>query len=116
MGIRLLYWRLYAVVHVFIGVFSMSFQDKNNILGIPKLPPRAMIFLVPFFLSFVMCGIVSFISTAKTMGLNSFMFAPWFSSWGGILDDCVSNRFIRFTLCKKAITLISKTTLIFHIL
>ncbi|TFT98615.1 DUF2798 domain-containing protein, partial [Proteus mirabilis] len=22
------------------------------------------------------------ISTAKTMGLNSLMFAPWFSSWG----------------------------------
>ena len=82
MGMRLLYWRLYAVVHVSIGVFSMFFQDKNNILGIPKLPPRAMIFLVPFFLSFVMCGIVSFISTAKTMGLNSLMFAPWFSSWG----------------------------------
>lgn len=52
----------------------MFFQDKNNILGIPKLPPRAMIFLVPFFLSFVMSGIV-FISTAKTMGLNSLMFA-----------------------------------------
>nr|CAC9229482.1 Uncharacterised protein [Providencia rettgeri] len=31
----------------------MSHQDRNYILGIPKLPARAMIFLVPFF--FIPC-------------------------------------------------------------
>ncbi|GKX61634.1 DUF2798 domain-containing protein [Pragia fontium] len=60
----------------------MSFQDRNYILGIPKLPARAMIFLVPFFLSFVMSGIVSFISTVKALGLTLMMVSPWISSWG----------------------------------
>ncbi|SFD41033.1 DUF2798 domain-containing protein [Pragia fontium] len=60
----------------------MSFQDRNYILGIPKLPARAMIFLVPFFLSFVMSGIVSFISTVKALGLTLIMVSPWISSWG----------------------------------
>lgn len=60
----------------------MSFQDKNYVLGLPKLPARAMIFLVPFFLSFVMCGIVSFISTIKTIGFTMVMVSPWMSSWG----------------------------------
>ncbi|QAV21866.1 DUF2798 domain-containing protein [Proteus hauseri] len=60
----------------------MSSQDKNIILGIPKFPVRAMIFLVPFFLSFVMCGIVSFISTVKTIGVGLFIISPWLSSWG----------------------------------
>lgn len=60
----------------------MSFQDRNYFLGVPKLPARAMIFLVPFFLSFVMSGIVSFISTVKTLGFTLIMVSPWVSSWG----------------------------------
>lgn len=60
----------------------MSYQDKNTIFGIPKLPARAMFFLVPLFLSFVMCGIVSFISTIKTIGFGLFIVSPWLTSWG----------------------------------
>ncbi|ELZ5938936.1 DUF2798 domain-containing protein [Providencia vermicola] len=59
----------------------MSLENKNTILGIPKLPTRALIFLIPFFLSLVMSGIVSFISIVKALGLNSEIFAPWLSSW-----------------------------------
>lgn len=60
----------------------MSFQDKNYILGFPKLPQRALIFLVPFFLSLVMSGIVSFISTVKTLGFSWQLVSPWLTSWG----------------------------------
>ncbi|EOY8498213.1 DUF2798 domain-containing protein, partial [Providencia stuartii] len=51
----------------------MSSQNKNTLFGIPKLPTRALIFLIPFFLSLVMSGIVSLISTVKALGLNSEM-------------------------------------------
>lgn len=60
----------------------MSFQDKNYILGFPKLPQRALIFLVPFFLSLVMSGIVSFISTVKALGFSWQLVFPWLTSWG----------------------------------
>lgn len=60
----------------------MSFQDKNYILGFPKLPQRALIFLVPFFLSLVMSGIVSFISTVKALVFSWLLVSPWLSSWG----------------------------------
>ncbi|MEM8309755.1 DUF2798 domain-containing protein, partial [Morganella morganii] len=56
--------------------------DKNYILGFPKLPQRALIFLVPFFLSLVMSGIVSFISTVKALGFSWLLVSPWLSSWG----------------------------------
>ncbi|GAB1438735.1 DUF2798 domain-containing protein [Providencia sp.] len=59
----------------------MSCQNRNSILGIPKLPARAMIFLVPFFLSLVMSGIVSLISTIRALGFTSEVFSPWVSSW-----------------------------------
>ena len=59
----------------------MSLENKNAILGIPKLPARALIFLIPFFLSLVMSGIVSFIRIVNALGLNSEIFAPWLSSW-----------------------------------
>ncbi|KNZ84905.1 DUF2798 domain-containing protein [Morganella morganii] len=60
----------------------MSFQDKNYILGFPKLPQRALIFLVPFFLSLVMSGIVSFISMVKALGFSWQLVSPWLTSWG----------------------------------
>ncbi|MEM7871177.1 DUF2798 domain-containing protein [Morganella morganii] len=60
----------------------MSFQDKNYILGFPKLPQRSLIFLVPFFLSLVMSGIVSFISTVKALGFSWLLVSPWLTSWG----------------------------------
>lgn len=53
----------------------MSFQDKNYILGFPKLPQRALIFLVP-------SGIVSFISTVKALGFSWLLVSPWLTSWG----------------------------------
>ncbi len=60
----------------------MSYQDKNYVLGIPKFPARAMIFLVPFFLSLVMSGIVALISTIRALGFTSDVLTPWISSWG----------------------------------
>ncbi|MBP6120812.1 MULTISPECIES: DUF2798 domain-containing protein [Providencia] len=60
----------------------MSYQDKNYVLGIPKFPARAMIFLVPFFLSLVMSGIVALISTIRALGFTSDVLTPWLSSWG----------------------------------
>lgn len=60
----------------------MSFQNKNYISGFPKLPQRALIFLVPFFLSLVMSGIVSFISTVKALGFSWLLVSPWLTSWG----------------------------------
>lgn len=60
----------------------MSSKDRNYILGIPKLPTRAMIFLVPFFLSLVMSGIVSLISTIRALGFTHEVFASWVTSWG----------------------------------
>ncbi|EKT58499.1 hypothetical protein OO7_07274 [Providencia sneebia DSM 19967] len=40
-----------------------------------------MIFLVPFFLSLVMSGIVSLISTIRALGFSSEILFPWSSSW-----------------------------------
>ena len=60
----------------------MSFQDKNYILGFPKLPQRALIFLLLFFLSLVMSLIVSFISTVKVLGFSWLLVSPWLTSWG----------------------------------
>ncbi len=60
----------------------MSFQDKNYILGFPKLPQRALIFLLLFFLSLVMSLIVSFISTVKALGFSWLLVSPWLTSWG----------------------------------
>lgn len=62
------------------GVF-MSYHDRNYVLGLPKLPARAMIVLVPFFLSLVMSGIVSLISTLTALGFSLAIISPWLSSW-----------------------------------
>ncbi|HGN1705433.1 TPA: DUF2798 domain-containing protein [Providencia rettgeri] len=59
----------------------MLCRDRDTILGIPKLPARAMIFLVPFILSLVMSGIVSLISTIRALGFTGEVFSPWVSSW-----------------------------------
>lgn len=60
----------------------MSNSDNSIILGLPKLPTKAMIFLVPFFLSLVMSGIVSLISTAKSLGFSPEIISTWLSAWG----------------------------------
>lgn len=74
----------------------MSFQNKNYIFGIPKLPPRAMMLLVPFFLSLVMSGVVSLISTVKALGINTEMLSPWLSSW--ILSWVIAFPTVLFVL------------------
>lgn len=87
----------------------MSFQDENYFLGIPKLPTRAMIFLVPFFLSFIMSGIVAFISTVKSLGMGMHIIPPWLTSWGDLLDDCFSHCFICLANRKTFFTVIGET-------
>nr|WP_314266518.1 DUF2798 domain-containing protein [uncultured Moellerella sp.] len=59
----------------------MAKQPTNTLLGIRKLPPRALFILVPFFLSLVMSGIVSFISTVKSLGFSSELISTWLVSW-----------------------------------
>ncbi|EKT62327.1 DUF2798 domain-containing protein [Providencia burhodogranariea] len=74
----------------------MSSQNNNYILGIPKLPARALMFLVPFFLSLVMSGVVSLISTVKALGINTEMLSPWLSSW--ILSWVIAFPTVLFVL------------------
>lgn len=45
------------------------------------LPITALHFLIPFFLSFAMSGIVSGISTIRAIGLANFELFPYFFSW-----------------------------------
>ena len=56
-------------------------SSKNTLLGIPKLPPQALFFLIPLFLSFIMSGIVSFISLVRSLGFNAPLLSPWLDAW-----------------------------------
>lgn len=46
-----------------------------------KLPPAAMHFLVPLFLSCAMSCIVSLISTLRSLGFGDFELVGWLLSW-----------------------------------
>lgn len=46
-----------------------------------KLHPRMIHILVPFFLSFSMSCIVSFVSTIMSVGFANFQLGEWFSAW-----------------------------------
>ncbi|EMT6574309.1 TPA: DUF2798 domain-containing protein [Providencia rettgeri] len=46
-----------------------------------KLPNRALHILVPFFLSLIMSGLVSFISTLKSIGFENHLVLTWLTAW-----------------------------------
>ncbi len=47
-----------------------------------KLPPQAMHIVMPFLLSVLMSGIISFVSTAKALGLSPDLVQSWLKAWG----------------------------------
>lgn len=64
-----------------------------------KLPPAAMHFLVPLFLSCAMSCIVSLISTLRSLGFGDFELVGWLLSWMSIVDNCLSLCIDYFTNC-----------------
>lgn len=61
-----------------------------------KLPPRALHILVPFFLSLIMSGLVSFISTVKSIGFEHGLLLSWFIAW--MLSWGIAFPAVLFTL------------------
>ncbi|CAA0251854.1 DUF2798 domain-containing protein [Acinetobacter baumannii] len=49
--------------------------------NIPKLPPQALNLLVPFFLTFIMSGVISIISVIKSIGINTALIGIWLPTW-----------------------------------
>ncbi len=60
---------------------TKSTQQYFKFLGLPKLPSKAMVVLVPFFLSGIMSAVVSLISIVRSVGLVDGMATLWLSSW-----------------------------------
>ena len=47
-----------------------------------KLPARYAAVVMPFFLSLMMSGIISFISTLRSVGWNAMSVQGWLGAWG----------------------------------
>lgn len=47
-----------------------------------KLPARYAGVVMPFFLSLMMSGIISFISTLRSVGWNAMSVSGWLGAWG----------------------------------
>lgn len=62
---------------------SRSDNSKHTfkLFGLPKLPNKAMVILVPLFLSGIMSGVVALISILRSVGMTEGMATLWFSSW-----------------------------------
>ena len=57
-------------------------SKKSTLFGLPKLPQKALFFLIPLFLSCIMSGIISFISVINSIGYTDKTVSAWLSSWG----------------------------------
>ena len=57
-------------------------STKATVFGLPKLPQKALFFLIPLFLSCFMSCIISFISVINSIGLNEHTVHAWLYSWG----------------------------------
>lgn len=56
--------------------------SSTIIFGLNKLPARYMAIIMPLILSFMMSGIVSFISTLKSIGLHEpHLLSNWLGAW-----------------------------------
>ncbi|MDO7209496.1 DUF2798 domain-containing protein [Acinetobacter nosocomialis] len=56
-------------------------MNKQNSFSIPKLPPKALNILIPFFLTFIMSGVISVISVIKSIGINTALIDIWLPTW-----------------------------------
>ncbi|GAB3491676.1 DUF2798 domain-containing protein [Curvibacter fontanus] len=54
---------------------------RKNFLGLPKLPARAAVWVMPLLLSVLMTFIVSLISTLRSVGLTPELPRLWLGSW-----------------------------------
>lgn len=60
----------------------MMAKQRAMILGnIPKFPAKAAAWIMPFFLSCLMSGIVSLINMLKNVGWGEHFVSMWFSAW-----------------------------------
>ena len=50
--------------------------------GLPKLPAKYATVVMPFFLSIIMTGIISLVSTLRGVGLAAGFIRLWMGSWG----------------------------------
>ncbi|MHA3893147.1 DUF2798 domain-containing protein [Acinetobacter sp. GXMZU3951] len=57
-------------------------HDRAKIIGnIPKLPAKFVGWVMPFFLSCLMSGIISFINMLRNLGWSDTFLSLWFSTW-----------------------------------
>ena len=54
---------------------------QTTFFGLPKLPARFAGLVMPFFLTCIMTGVVSAISTLRVAGVGPGVLAMWFASW-----------------------------------
>jgi hypothetical protein len=54
---------------------------QTTFFGLPKLPARYAGLVMPFFLTCIMTGVVSAISTLRVAGVGPGVLAMWFTSW-----------------------------------
>lgn len=47
-----------------------------------KLPAKSMTVVLPFLLSFIMSGVISFIATLKAFGFSDGLVLHWMQAWG----------------------------------
>ncbi|KAB1851877.1 DUF2798 domain-containing protein [Acinetobacter tandoii] len=56
--------------------------ERPKIIGnIPKLPAKFVGWVMPFFLSCLMSGIISFINMLRNLGWSDTFLSLWFSAW-----------------------------------
>ncbi|XID74879.1 DUF2798 domain-containing protein [Alkanindiges sp. WGS2144] len=55
--------------------------SAKTIFGFNKLPVRYLAVIMPLILSFMMSGIISFISTLKSMGIQPELLMSWLMAW-----------------------------------
>ena len=56
--------------------------ERPKIIGnIPKLPAKFAGWVMPFFLSCLMSGIISFINMLRNLGWSDTFLSLWFSAW-----------------------------------
>ena len=57
-------------------------KQRAMIFGnVPKLPMKWTTVVIPFFLSCLMSGIISFINMIRNLGWMDGFFALWFNNW-----------------------------------
>ncbi|WP_374990798.1 DUF2798 domain-containing protein [Acinetobacter rudis] len=82
----------------------------NNILNDWKLPSRALIFLVPLFLTFIMSGVISFVSTLQSLSLIHWELSHWIKSWFYSWVIAFPTAFFVLPLAKRFAMLFIKTS------